>query len=580
MKYTFFLVNANSDQGIGHIERCKRVIMEFDNSFSQSILVECIKKNFIFKFHNNFTDNFEVIKIPPFKSEISLIIDSYKKLNLEFFYENYITLWEAILKDNIIYKNHKIKHELNVDLNDNKKLDGNNILVSEKFFKKTVAKKGVVIMLGGSTEFYLYKKILEAIKTNPNLNKRIGVVYTGDSKSILELIKSLEVEICETKQEIPEFLNSFELGIGTGGFGWFERIAAKVGQIVIPTSENEINRANLISTRLKGFKIIKIENIKEIEDLKIFKHEKITGLDGNGPKRLSYKINLIWALEGIKQSMDLDWNKDSEFFFQKFFYLKKKSKWLNQLEKKMSKSNKDNFFDLQLKIICSYDESRVNKKSIPIYYEEKNTKSIEILIDQKSWIIYMIYSVIKKLIGNSINIFINSSHRNESDIKDKFLFGYQEIIGDEYLKNGSKWMVIHESNLPDGRGWSPITWSILENKKEIIGTLFEASKKVDDGKILCKTKINTEKITLVDDLRKKQMLLSEKLITFFLFNKDTEAIDNPKELKYYRRRTGKDSFLNLSNAQKNLIRVCDNKNYPLWTKIGGKKIVLITKELN
>ena len=46
----------------------------------------------------------------------------------------------------------------------------------------------------------------------------------------------------------------------------------------------------------------------------------------------------------------------------------------------------------------------------------------------------MIYSIIKKLIGNSINIFINSSHRNESDIKDKFLFGYQEIIGDEYLK--------------------------------------------------------------------------------------------------------------------------------------------------
>ena len=249
------------------------------------------------------------------------------------------------------------------------------------------------------------------------------------------------------QKKIPEFLNSFEFGIGTGGFGWFERIAAKVGQIVIPTSENEINRANLISTRLRGFKIIKIENIKEIEDLKIFKHENIKGLDGNGPKRLSYKINLIWALEGIKQSMDLDWNKNSEFFIQKFFYLKQKSRWLKQLEKEISKSNKDNFFDLQLNIICSYDESKVNKKSIPIYYEEKNNKSIEILIDQKSWIIYMIYSIIKKLIGNSINIFINSSHRNESDIKDKFLFGYQEIIGDEYLKNGSKWMVIHESNL-------------------------------------------------------------------------------------------------------------------------------------
>ena len=33
MKYTLFLVNADPNQGIGHIERSKRIIMEFDNSF-------------------------------------------------------------------------------------------------------------------------------------------------------------------------------------------------------------------------------------------------------------------------------------------------------------------------------------------------------------------------------------------------------------------------------------------------------------------------------------------------------------------------------------------------------------------
>ena len=78
---------------------------------------------------------------------------------------------EGILKDNVLYKYINTQHELSVDLNHKEKLDGNNILVSEKFFQKTVAKKGVVIMLGGSTEFYLYKKILDAIKLNSNLNK-------------------------------------------------------------------------------------------------------------------------------------------------------------------------------------------------------------------------------------------------------------------------------------------------------------------------------------------------------------------------------------------------------------------------
>ena len=74
---------------------------------------------------------------------------------------------------------------------------------------------------------------------------------------------------------------------------------------------------------------------------------------------------------------------------------------------------------------------------------------------------------------------------------------------DGNTRNNLRWKGLESNDMVD-----------LENKKEIIGTLFEASKKVDDGKILCKTKINTEKITLVDDLRRKQMLLSEKLITF------------------------------------------------------------------
>ena len=99
-------------------------------------------------------------------------------------------------------------------------------------------------------------------------------------------------------------------------------------------------------------------------------------------------------------------------------------------------------------------------------------------------------------------------------------------------------------------------------------------------KILCKTKLSSEKIVLVDDLRKIQMLLSEKLISIWLFNEDIEEIDEPKEIKYLKRRTPKDSFLDLSDAHKNLIKVSDNKNYPLWTEICGKKIILIARELH
>ena len=41
-------------------------------------------------------------------------------------------------------------------------------------------------------------------------------------------------------------------------------------------------------------------------------------------------------------------------------------------------------------------------------------------------------------------------------------------------------LVVHESALPEGRGWSPLTWQILAGKSEIPITLFEAVEAIDE----------------------------------------------------------------------------------------------------
>ena len=50
-------------------------------------------------------------------------------------------------------------------------------------------------------------------------------------------------------------------------------------------------------------------------------------------------------------------------------------------------------------------------------------------------------------------------------------------------------LVVHESNLPEGRGMSPFTWQILEGKSVIPVTLLEATKELDDGKIYGKINV-------------------------------------------------------------------------------------------
>jgi len=49
-----------------------------------------------------------------------------------------------------------------------------------------------------------------------------------------------------------------------------------------------------------------------------------------------------------------------------------------------------------------------------------------------------------------------------------FILGYHKIIKKEYLKNNKYNIVVHESDLPKGKGWVPLFWQILEGKNEIV----------------------------------------------------------------------------------------------------------------
>ena len=51
-------------------------------------------------------------------------------------------------------------------------------------------------------------------------------------------------------------------------------------------------------------------------------------------------------------------------------------------------------------------------------------------------------------------------------------------------------MVVHESNLPKGRGYSPLIKQLLNGKTKIVTTLFECSKDIDQGQIYIKKTFN------------------------------------------------------------------------------------------
>ena len=93
------------------------------------------------------------------------------------------------------------------------------------------------------------------------------------------------------------------------------------------------------------------------------------------------------------------------------------------------------------------------------------------------------------------------SHTKELELFDGdilFLISCNEIVQKDVRQRYRACLVIHASDLPLGRGWSPLVWQILEGRKTITVTLLEAEDSVDTGAIWKKTQIHFEGHELSD----------------------------------------------------------------------------------
>jgi methionyl-tRNA formyltransferase len=139
-------------------------------------------------------------------------------------------------------------------------------------------------------------------------------------------------------------------------------------------------------------------------------------------------------------------------------------------------------------------------------------------------------------------------------------------------------LVIHESALPEGKGWSPLTWQVLKGENKVAVTLFEATERVDDGPIYGQIFIEMNGSELIDELREKQAIASmQLLLTFLKAYPAVMSIPQSGESSYYPRRRAEDSKLDEKKTiaeQFNLLRVCDNDRYPAFFEINGEKYIL------
>ncbi len=159
-----------------------------------------------------------------------------------------------------------------------------------------------------------------------------------------------------------------------------------------------------------------------------------------------------------------------------------------------------------------------------------------------------------------------------------FLIAYTRILSKEFLKKNKLTLVIHESKLPQGKGFAPLQWQLLEGKSEIIMSLFEANEKVDTGDIFIQNKIDFDGTELYEEIREKQAIHTIRIIIDFLtIYPNYKAIKQNGAESFYPRRYKEDSELDVDKTIRenfNLLRIGNNEEWPSFFFINGVKYIL------
>lgn len=206
-------------------------------------------------------------------------------------------------------------------------------------------------------------------------------------------------------------------------------------------------------------------------------------------------------------------------------------------------------------------------------------KNIGVLTSNQSWFVAYGEKLIGKLKERKYNARQFSNHRDISeDYEIIFILSYFKKIGKEYLKKHRHNLVVHESSLPEGRGWAPLFWQILEGKNEIPIVLIEANECVDEGSIYMKDCILLEGHELHEEIRTKQ---ADKTIELCLqFLEDYERLETyiqKGEATYYKKRLPENSNLDINKdikSQFNLLRIANNEKFPVFFEHKGYKYIL------
>lgn len=182
---------------------------------------------------------------------------------------------------------------------------------------------------------------------------------------------------------------------------------------------------------------------------------------------------------------------------------------------------------------------------------------------------------------HEVNLISDKSQITNGDIL--FLVSCAQLISPTERSKFKTSLVLHASDLPKGRGWSPHIWSLINGEKDITVCLLEADDPVDSGAIWLKQKIHIEEHMLLteinDKLFKAELFLMSQAIKQFGQIKPIQQKGN--DVSTWPKRTPENSRLypdKTISEQFNTLRLADPERHPAFMDyLGNRYLIKIEK---
>jgi UDP-2,4-diacetamido-2,4,6-trideoxy-beta-L-altropyranose hydrolase len=200
--------------------------------------------------------------------------------------------------------------------------------------------------------------------------------------------------------------------------------------------------------------------------------------------------------------------------------------------------------------------------------------------DSGSWINASVANLVLDLLADGHTVAWAHSAKELPPGDLCFYLSYGRIVHAQTRERYRHNLVVHASDLPKGRGWSPTSWLILEGAERIPVTLLEAVDAVDAGPIYLQEWLSLDGTELIDEWRSMLAASTIRLVRAFVtgFPKvlDGARLQSGEPTEYPRRRAA-DSVLDPGRslaAQFNQLRIVDNESYPAFFSQGGQEFEL------